>query len=102
MAGPRQIPFARGASYMRTFRALILAACLAVIMTCGETDRPEDATDEMVGIEMAPSQYLSNGPLFIDLEERYFAEEGIDLHLHPSSEAGSTSIPSLDRGQIAA
>ena len=83
-------------------RALLLVPCLAMVATCGETDRPEDSPGEMVRIDMAASKFLSNGPLYIGLEEGYFAEEGIDLHLHPSSEAGSTSLPALDRGQIAA
>lgn len=88
---------------MRATRSVFLVPCLvATVATCGEADRPAAAVDEMVRIDMAANPFLSNGPLYIGLEEGYFADEGIDLHLHPSTESGSTALPALDRGLVAA
>jgi NitT/TauT family transport system substrate-binding protein len=86
---------------MNTARTLRLAACLAVIASCGKADRPADTPGGMVRIDMAANKFLSNGALYIGVEEGYFADEGIDLHLYPSSESGSTALPALDRGQVA-
>lgn len=88
---------------MSATRSAFLVSCLAaVVATCGEAERSADAGDALVRIDMAANPFLSNGPLYIGLEEGYFADEGIDLHLHPSSESGSTSLPALDRGLVAA
>ncbi|HET9333420.1 MAG TPA: ABC transporter substrate-binding protein [Gemmatimonadota bacterium] len=79
----------------------LLGSLLVVAVTgCGGS-APEVASDGLVRIDMAAQAFLSNGPLYIGLEEGYFADEGIDLHLHPSSESGSTTLPALDRGNVA-
>jgi ABC-type nitrate/sulfonate/bicarbonate transport system substrate-binding protein len=86
---------------MRPPPPLFLLPCLvAALAGCGGP-APEVATESMVRIDMAAHAYLSNGWLYIGLEEGFFADEGIDLRLHPSTETGSTSLPAIDRGHVA-
>lgn len=89
---------------MSAARCLRLACLAAAVAACDGSERPErpaQAADGNVPIEISANPFLSNGPLYIGLEEGYFADEGIDLRVHPSSETGSTSLPALDRGLVA-
>lgn len=86
---------------MRAPRSPLYLPCLvAAVTSCGGSS-PEVGTEGMDRIDMAAHAFLSNGPLYIGLEEGYFADQGIDLHLYPSTETGSTSLPALDRGHVA-
>jgi NitT/TauT family transport system substrate-binding protein len=87
---------------MRASRGWLLVVGLAAAVACGESDRSAGTPREMDRIDIGANKFLSSSAIYIGLEEGYFADEGIDLRIHPSSETGSTSLPALDRGEIAA
>lgn len=81
-------------------RLLLLSGLLALTATCQGSDHQGSAPGT-VRIDMSTSAYLSTAALHIALQEGYFADEGIEVHLHPATESGSTSLPALDRGRLA-
>lgn len=65
---------------------------------CGGGDSAERTAEELVSVDVAVSGHLTGAVFYIGVEEGYFADEGIDVKLHPTTESGSTGIPPLDRG----
>ena len=81
-------------------RSTLLGTLLAVA-ACGGTDRGAAAANESVKVEVSVSAHLTGAVFYIGVEEGYFADEGIEMVIQPATESGATSIPSLDRGQVA-
>lgn len=86
---------------MRTTHAsVLLLGPLMLASACGGAGSGEPSAEDLVRIDMAAGEYIGSTVLLIGLEEGYFAEEGIDLHLLPASETGSTALPILDQNRI--
>lgn len=86
---------------MRTVHARVLRFLAFALATgCGASDPEDPSKQELVRIDMAAGEYIGSTVLLIGLEEGYFADEGVDLHLLPASETGSTALPILDQNRI--
>ena len=65
----------------KRFIALLLITALAVtsLLACSKEEKPEAGTTKVVLSEVAHSIFYA--PMYVAIEEGYFAEEGIDLEL---------------------
>lgn len=79
---------------------LALLPILALTAACGGAAGERPAEHDLVRIDMSAGNFIGSSALRIGVEEGYFAEEGVDVRLHPSSRTGSTSLPLLDQGRV--
>jgi NitT/TauT family transport system substrate-binding protein len=89
-------------------RRALAAACLgAALLACGA--EPEgDAVDtapaagggEAMTVVVGVRPFLYNAPLYVALEEGFFAEEGVDVRTHMISAHAATTLLMVDRGEI--
>lgn len=69
-------------------------ACLAAtLVACGPAEEP-------ARIELGVRPFLFNAPVYIALEEGYFAQEGLDVRVHMISGHAATSLLMVDHGDI--
>lgn len=85
-------------------RGCILAEALLMtaLAACGPAEEPvRDAGGEpLMRVELGVRPFLYNAPVFIALEEGYFAEEGLDVRVHMISGHAATSLLAVDHGEI--
>jgi len=88
-----------------TVRGGILAAgawLAATLAACGPGAEPARAPsgEALMPIELGVRQFLYNAPIYIAIEEGYFAEEGLDVRVHMISAHAATSLLMVDQGEI--
>jgi NitT/TauT family transport system substrate-binding protein len=62
--------------------------------------RPDAAAERRETIQLGVRPFLYNAPVYIALEEGFFAEEGLDVRVHMISGHAATSFLMVDRGEI--
>lgn len=86
----------------RTTRGTSLAGLAAVLLACGpggEAAR-DAAYDSPMRVEVGVRPFLYNAPVYVALEEGFFAEERLDVRINMISGHAGTSLLSLDHGEI--
>jgi NitT/TauT family transport system substrate-binding protein len=78
-------------------RVLLLIAILVIFIFCGVD---QVTGEEPVTLKISLLPYISYAPIFIALEEGYFAEQGLKLEFVEFKQSG-LSIPALARGDLA-
>lgn len=75
---------------------------LAIFVACGSEAEPvpDAGADEVMTVILGVRPFLNNAPLYIALEEGYFAEEGLDVRVHVLSGHSATSLVLLEHGDI--
>jgi ABC-type nitrate/sulfonate/bicarbonate transport system substrate-binding protein len=83
--------------------ALVAGAYLAAtLVACGPAEEParDAGAEPLIPVELGVRPFLYNAPLYIALEEGYFAEEGLDVRVHMISGHAATSLLMVDHGEI--
>lgn len=81
---------------------LAVGAWLAATLACGGAEEPVPAPSggDLEPIELGVRPFLYNGPVYIAIEEGYFAEEGLDVRVHMIGAHAATSLLMVDQGEI--
>ena len=80
----------------------LVAALAAGIAGCGGAEEPagEASAEDAMRIDLGVRPFLYNAPVYIALEEGYFAEEGLDVRVHMVGARAAQSFLMVDRGEI--
>lgn len=99
-------------------RAALAAGCLAAALAaglagCGGGVEPAEGPDgvaggpdgaagvgELMQVDLGVRPFLYNAPVYIALEEGYFAEEGLDVRVHMVAARSAQSFLMVDRGEL--
>ncbi|HET6617049.1 MAG TPA: ABC transporter substrate-binding protein [Gemmatimonadota bacterium] len=75
---------------------------LAVVAACGsEADSVGDGErNSAMTIDLGIRPFLTSAPLYIAMEEGYFADEGLDVRIHLLAGHSATSLVLLEHGDI--
>jgi NitT/TauT family transport system substrate-binding protein len=75
---------------------------LAILAACGSKAEPVPGPDagQAMTVELGIRPFLQNAPVFIALEEGYFADEGLDVRVHVLSGHSATSLVLLEHGDL--
>lgn len=75
---------------------LLLAGCIAPIQPQATAGNDSES---MIPLKLSAAPFLSYAPIYIALEEGFFAEEGLDIELVQFTRAAD-AVPALAQGQI--
>ena len=77
-------------------------AFIAIVAACGsEAESVGDGIVEpAMTVDLGVRPFLTSAPLYIALEEGYFADEGLDVRVHQLAGHSATSLVLLEHGDI--